>query len=430
MSLRPERLALLLLGLALVLNGCGRDEEPDTVEATPAPLELVGSGACADCPAEQAEAWRDSHHDLAMQEATPATVLGDFAAEPFEHHGEITRFDREGDRFRIVARGPDGERARDVAYVFGVAPLQQLLVPLPGGRLQALNVAWDAREAAVGGQRWYHLHAGEPTPPGDVLHWAGPAQNWNARCAECHSTGLRKGYSPEGDTFETTYAELDVGCEACHGPGSAHAARARAGASVTGADSGLVVDLRNDGRWVLDAGAPIARRAPARSSNAELEACAPCHSRRTNLRSVSEPGRPFLDGYRPALLEAGLYQADGQIEDEVYVWGSFLQSRMHAAGVTCSDCHDPHSLALPEPSDATCATCHRPEVFATPDHHHHSEDSPGASCVACHMPARTYMGVDVRHDHSFRIPRPDLSVALGTTNACSDCHAERPASWA
>jgi len=443
MSLRAVRIALLLLTLAACAleeapdGGRGaaadatRDEAPQiSRDVSPAPLAFVGTDTCAGCHPAETEAWRGSHHDLAMQEASAATILGDFSAGPFDHFGETTRFVQGDDGFRVVATGPGGEAERDVSYVFGIDPLQQLLVPLPGGRLQALNVSWDARAAESGGQRWYHLHPDEPTPPGDVLHWAGPAQNWNGSCAACHSTGLRKAYDLEQDRFETSWAELDVACEACHGQGSLHAERARAGETVSGAGSGLPVELRNDAEWILDPGAPIARRATPRTSDAELESCAPCHSRRSSLRDASEPGRPFLDGYRPALLEAGLYQPDGQIEDEVYVWGSFLQSRMHAAGVTCSDCHDPHSLALAEPADTTCRTCHRPEVFATPGHHRHAAESAGSSCIACHMPARTYMGVDVRHDHSFRIPRPDLSVAIGTTNACSDCHADQPASWA
>jgi tetratricopeptide (TPR) repeat protein len=365
-----------------------------------------------------------------MQQATPATVLGDFEADPFDHFGEETRFVRSGDRYGVVAFGPDGEAEREVTHVFGVEPLQQLLVPLPGGRLQALNVAWDARDARAGGQRWFHLHADEPTPPGDVLHWAGPAQSWNAMCADCHSTALRTTYSLERDEFESTWAEVDVACEACHGPGSIHAEKARGGSPAAGVSSGLVVDLRNDAEWVFAAGAPIARRATPRTAQVELETCAPCHSRRSTLRERSTIGAPFLDGHRPALLAEGLYQADGQIEGEVYVWGSFVQSRMFASGVTCSDCHDPHSLAVADPPDATCRTCHRAEVFATSAHHHHAEDSTGASCVGCHMAARTYMGVDVRHDHSFRVPRPDLSVEIGATNACSDCHTDRPAAWA
>ena len=429
MSKRAVRLALALL----ILVGCDRQETPTAGDAPappPARPQLIGSAACAECHATEAERWRGSHHDLAMQEASPETVLGDFAAQAFDHFGEQTRFVREGDRFSVVAGGPEGEVEREVAYVFGVDPLQQVLVPLPGGRLQALNVAWDARDAAAGGQRWFHLHPDEATPPGDVLHWAGPAQNWNSRCAECHSTGLRKGYSPERDTFETTWAEIDVGCEACHGPGSLHAARAGAGEAGPGAASGLVVDLRNDATWLLEPGAAIAKRTKPRASHAELETCAPCHSRRSPLREGRELGAPFLDGHRPALLREGLYQADGQIEDEVYVWGSFVQSRMFAAGVTCGDCHDPHSLAVAEPADATCQSCHRPAVFATTEHHHHGEDSAGASCTACHMPARTYMGVDKRHDHSFRLPRPDLTLDIGVTNACNDCHEDRSAEWA
>ncbi|MEN8183077.1 MAG: tetratricopeptide repeat protein, partial [Myxococcota bacterium] len=134
--------------------------------------------------------------------------------------------------------------------------------------------------------------------------------------------------------------------------------------------------------------------------------------------------------HRLALLEPRLYQPDGQIEGEVYVHGSFLQSRMYAAGVSCTDCHDPHSLTLAEDPDASCARCHRREVFDSPEHHHHRQGSAGASCVACHMPERVYMVVDPRRDHSLRVPRPDLSLTLGSSNACTDCHEDRPASWA
>ena len=182
--------------------------------------------------------------------------------------------------------------------------------------------------------------------------------------------------------------------------------------------------------WVFEPGAAIARRPVPRADHAELETCAPCHARRSTLREGRLPGEPLLDTHLPSLLGPGLYEADGQMRDEVYTYGSFLQSPMHAAGVTCSDCHDPHSLALREEGNALCGQCHLPEAFDTAAHHHHKASSPGAQCVACHMPARTYMVIDERHDHSFRVPRPDLSVALGTPNACSDCHAERPVEWA
>ncbi|MBW2448261.1 MAG: tetratricopeptide repeat protein, partial [Deltaproteobacteria bacterium] len=359
-----------------------------------------------------------------MEAASAESVLGDFDGTGFQHFDESYRFGREDDVFRIEL---DGE-PHDVAYTFGATPLQQYLVPAPGGRFQAVGVAWDARPAGEGGQRWFHLNPDEAVPRGDVLHWSGVAGRWNTQCADCHSTNLTRGYQPETNTYDTTWSEPDVACEACHGPASLHVAWADRGDSGEGGDPGLAVQLSGDSNWHFVEGEPIARRTGT-AARAELSTCAPCHSRRSSLVAAPEPGRPFLDGYRPALLDAGLYHADGQILDEVYVWGSFVQSRMHAAGVACSDCHDPHALAIEEP-DAVCSGCHRSEVFAVREHHGHETGSAGASCVACHMPTRTYMGVDDRRDHGFRIPRPDLSQSVGVPNACGGCHVEQTAGWA
>jgi predicted CXXCH cytochrome family protein len=371
-----------------------------------------------------------------MQPANERTVLGDFAGARFEHFGVETTFSRQGERFVVRTDGPDGSlRDYEVAYTFGVEPLQQLLLRFPGGRLQALGIAWDSRPREAGGQRWFHLRAGERVPPDDVLHWTKPSHNWNSECAECHSTNLRKGYDLERDVFETTFSDVNVACEACHGPGAAHVAWAEAaasGAAPSAGDPGLPNALPRSaaGDWSFAQGEAIARRAPPRADHAELDTCAPCHARRSLLHEGWEAGEPLLDRIRPALLEDGLYEADGQMRDEVYVYGSFLQSPMYAAGVSCGDCHDPHAASLRAEGNALCARCHRPEVFDAAAHHHHEPGSAGAQCVACHMPARTYMGVDVRHDHSFRVPRPDLSHALGTPNACTDCHVSRSARWA
>jgi len=437
----------LLLGLLLCAAGaCSptQDEAPGApapaaplVETAPAP-EYLGLAACADCHAEEAERWRGSHHDLAMQEASDESVLGDFADAAITHFGVTSSFFRQDGGFFVRTEGPDGQHGDfEIAYTFGFDPLQQYLVRFPGGRLQALSLAWDARPAEAGGQRWFHLYPDEAIAHDDILHWTAAAQNWNFMCADCHSTGLQKGYDLAEDRYETTWQELNVSCEACHGPGSAHVAWAEAraagaeeGASAEGGSLGLAVDLRNHGQWIFDPGAAIARRQGPEPSGTELDTCAPCHARRAAIGRGREPGAPFLDSHLPTLLEAGLYHADGQILDEVYVWGSFLQSRMHAKGVACSDCHDPHSLALEgEPSDV-CARCHRPEVFATPEHHGHAPGGEGSRCVDCHMPARTYMVVDPRRDHSFRVPRPDLSLKLGVPNACTGCHSERSDTWA
>jgi tetratricopeptide (TPR) repeat protein len=401
---------------------------------------FVGGEVCGPCHAAAFERWKGSHHDLAMQPADETSVLGDFDGAQFTHFGVRSSFFRRDGKFFARTDGPDGElRDYEIAYVFGFDPLQQYLIAFPGGRLQALSVSWDSRPESEGGQRWFHLYPDEPIPHGDVLHWTGPNQNWNFMCADCHSTRLQKNYLAGEERYETRWEEINVSCEACHGPGSAHVAwandRAESGADdhlgddLRNADNGLTVDLRNDGVWRFDSDARVARRTPEKGADAQIDTCGRCHARRSVLHPEPVRGQSLADTHRTAFLDESLYYADGQILEEVYVWGSFLQSRMHAMGVVCSDCHDPHALQLPEDSDLICLGCHRADLYAVPDHHHHKWESVGSSCVACHMLARTYMGVDLRHDHSFRVPRPDLTVAIGTPNTCTDCHADQSAEW-
>ena len=407
--------------------------ETDTITAA----TFVGKQACAQCHAREVELWEGSHHDLAMQNADESTILGNFDDAAFTYNGITSTFFKREGKFLVRTDGPEGElQEYEIAYTFGLEPLQQYLIAFPGGRYQALSLAWDTRPAQEGGQRWFHLYPDEEIQYDDPLHWTAISQNWNHMCAECHSTQLKKSYLEAEDRYETTWSEIDVSCEACHGPASSHLAWAEAlDAAPTPLDpdqNGLVIHLKeaNDVSWVFEGNSGVARRSPPRGSNLQLETCARCHSRRGVLHEDYQHGRPLMDTHRPALLEESLYYPDGQIQGEVYVYGSFLQSKMYQQGVTCSNCHDPHSLKLYGSEDGVCQQCHLPEKFATPSHHFHPQDSSGASCVECHMPASTYMVVDPRRDHSFRIPRPDLSLKLGTPNACTGCHTDRSSSWA
>jgi len=439
-----KRFAALLIA-AVTLVSCRRPAAgPDdagsaggafTFDATRA--SYIGRAACAECHAREDALLVDTDHERAMQEATPATVLGDFASTTFTKDDVTTTFFRRDDRFVTRTDGPDGRPAEyEIAYVFGVDPLQQYLVRFGDGRLQALPIAWDTRPRAAGGQRWFHLYPHETIKAGDPLHWTGRFQNWNHMCAECHLTNARKGYDAATGTFATTWSEMGVSCEACHGPGSLHAGWARQARTTPDlarpAALGLAAALGDDdgGFWLMDSASGQAHRTPPRRSRAEIETCARCHARRFTLSEDVAPGRSLLDTHRPALLTPLLYQADGQILDEVFEYGSFLQSRMYANGVSCRDCHDPHSQARVAVGSAVCATCHLPERFDTPAHHHHAAGSPGSRCVDCHMPRRLYMVVDGRRDHGFRVPRPDLAAAIGATNACNDCHADRSPDWA
>ncbi|TSD82822.1 tetratricopeptide repeat protein, partial [Mycobacterium sp. KBS0706] len=401
---------------------------------------FVGSETCAGCHQAEAQLWRGSQHRHAMDHATDTSVLGDFNDASFDHDGVQSRFVRKDGKFLVETDGPDGSLAPfEIKYTFGVDPLQQYLVEFPDGRLQALSLAWDSRPKEKGGQHWFHLYPNEAIRHDDALHWTKLNQNWNFMCAECHSTGVHKNYDAASDRFATTSAEISVGCEACHGQGSRHVRWARDRQSWwpfgkhEDPSMGLLVrfDERSGANWHHDpaTGSPERGAAP-QILRKEVETCGLCHARRGAFSEAWVPGRWLSDTHAVSGLDRGLYEADGQMRDEVYTYGSFKQSRMFAAGVTCSDCHDPHSAELRISGDATCSQCHAADRYAAATHHHHEKADPPLACASCHMPVRTYMTVDQRHDHSFRVPRPDVSVRLGTPNACTDCHANKSAEWA
>ena len=413
--------------------------QPDTarsVEALrPPPPQYVGAAACAACHRAETAAWQGSQHAQAMQPATAQTVLGRFDNTRFSDNGITSTFFRRGDGYFVRSDGPDGRLANfELKYSFGVYPLQQYLVPFADGRMQALSIAWDARPAAQGGQRWYQLYAGQKVDHADPLHWTRAAQNWNSQCAECHSTHLQRNYDAQQDRYATTWTDLAVGCESCHGPGSNHLAWARRDADARRFDTvkglSIALDERRGLSWRHDpaSGEPV--RSTPLGSHREVETCAVCHARRRGISADPGPSGKLFDTHDPALLEAGLYFPDGQQQAEVYTYGSFLQSRMYAQGVTCGDCHEAHSMKLRAPGNALCAQCHQPAQYDSSAHHMHAPGSAGAQCADCHMPKRDYMQVDGRRDHSLRVPRPDLSVQYGVPNACNNCHRDRDARWA
>ncbi len=475
----------------------------------------VGRDACTGCHEKETHEWIGSDHDLAMDRATPQTVLGNFddctfthiafdqlillpddqlrallnAAEvndlalalhdapshvaarfeqllPDEKRGRLQQrrrwlyavrpcdqtdayrrlgdlarrleregkldasfavtsrmFQREGKYFVTTDNAEGKAETFQIKYVFGVRPLQQYLVEFPDGRIQCLPLAWDTEQRS-----WFHLYPKEPIPHGDVLHWTGRAQNWNYMCADCHTTNLQKNYDVTTDTYHTTWSEIDVSCEACHGPGSVHVQLAEAWSLF----------------WDRRVGYGLAKlKGP--DSRPEIETCAPCHARRLIVYPGHKPGAYFYDHFTPETLEGELYYADGQVLDEDYVYGSFIQSLMYRKGVRCTDCHNPHTARIktespesPRPKateNEVCGQCHLPTKYDTPNHHHHPDATkPGTHCVECHMPETKYMVVDPRRDHSIRIPRPDLTVKLGIPNACNLCHNDpqkgETAQWA
>ena len=408
----------LLIGAVLLSLGGGyvASDWYISIPASNQPT-YVGRDSCIRCHQQQADLFHGSHHDLAMDRATPATVLANFDDQSLEAFGVESRFFRDGDRFMVHTEGPDGQMSDfEVKYVFGVDPLQQYMVEFDRppempeseiARLQVLSLCWD-----TGKKEWFHLQppdVSEKIEPTDPLHWTGRTQCWNTSCADCHSTDLKKNFDLETLTYHTTFSEIDVSCEACHGPGSHHVEMAESWSLFWDRKRGYgLAQLKGD------------------DPTAQIETCAKCHSRRGGIQEGFCGGQSFHDFYTNELLTEQTYHDDGQIKDEVYVYGSFLQSKMYHKGIRCTDCHDPHSAKVKFDTNQLCTSCHAHPAgtYDTPNHHRHQAGSAGAQCVECHMPETTYMAVDPRRDHSLRIPRPDLSVQHGTPNACTQCHID------
>ncbi len=417
-------MATLLIVLSLPLYVLKEKKRMDKVETIPV-ATFVGSEACAKCHKKEFVEWQDSHHAKAMTVATDETVLGDFNDAVFVKNGIRSRFYRKDGGFFVYTQGPKREMVEyEISHTFGWYPLQQYLIPFSGGKMQCLPIAWDDKA-----KKWFHLYPDLTLDPEEWIYWTNQGQNWNSMCADCHSTELQKNYDPLTGSYDTKWAEINVGCEACHGAGSKH---------LSWGELPEMARTKSDGLLV---------QTSAITHRQQVELCAPCHSRRSILGDYAHKQQDLLDTQIPRLLEEGLYYPDGQIRDEVYVYGSFVQSKMYANDVRCSDCHNVHTIKLHQEGNTLCLQCHQASLYDTKEHHFHKQVGEkgdpvkssagdvlfkvgtGAECVQCHMPGKIYMGNDYRPDHSIRIPRPDLSVKLGTPNACNRCHIDKSNEW-
>lgn len=344
-----------------------------------------------------------------MQAVSDSTILGDFSGSRYAADGVNSVFFKKGSDYILNTEGSDG-RYHDykVRYVFGYFPLQQYLIETQGGRLQSSRQSWNSRN-----KKWFHQYPGEHIHFRDWLHWTGNSQNWNTMCASCHSTNFKKNYNFERDSYSSSFSEMNVACETCHGPGSKHLAYVQ---SESYANGGRVKHA-----WLEYGKEP--------NNQDQLRSCVPCHTRKTDLAAEYHSSSEVLDNWIPELISSENYFADGQIMGEDYEYGSFVQSKMYKHGVKCSDCHNPHSGKIRKTGNTLCLSCHQPK-YGTEAHHFHKISGEGSQCVNCHMPQKTYMGNDHRRDHSFRIPRPDQSLVYKTPNACNTCHSNRTTAWA
>jgi len=409
------------VGMALALGallGCAPRDPASSPEspgaAAPAPTRLAvpaaaaepraqrvataknqTSASCRECHREIHAGWADSAHALANRPR---------AAVPEAEAALAT--------FPVDA----GAAPATVDLILGHLPAWQPLVPRPGGRWQPHELAYDPVR-----KDWFSIFGDERRQEGEWGHWTGRGMNWNSMCAHCHMTGFTKGYDAATDIFHSTWVEHGVGCIQCHGP--------------TGSDHGRATA----------AGAGAATHPPFHGDRSRMmQTCAPCHARNEPLTADFQPGDSYHDHFRVTLpVEPGIFHPDGQQRDEDFNWTSVLLSRMGHAGVTCLDCHDPHTNRpiLPVENNALCLQCHAPPGRVQPNgtravpidptaHSRHAAGSVGNQCVSCHMPTTTYMQRSPRHDHGWLKPDPLLTKELGIPNACNGCHTDQSVDWA
>lgn len=367
---------------------------------------FLGDETCKKCHVDQFKSWEGSHHDKAMQIASDSTILANFNTS-FKSQGIRSKFFKKDGDFYANTEGPDGKyHDYKIVYTFGLTPLQQYIVKFPDGHYQCLRTAWDSEK-----NKWFDLYPDFKVVHSEWLHWSRGGLNWNNMCSDCHSTNVRENYNEASHSYDTKFSIINVNCEACHGPGKDH-----------------VADVNRLGEAYKNSGA---MKMTLDTKPKELvDQCARCHMRREQISGNYNFEGTMLDHYYPQLITEGIYHPDGQILDEDYVYGSFVQSKMYHNDVTCINCHDAHSLKLKFEGNNLCAQCHIPETYDTPEHHFHTQNTEGAQCINCHMTGKTYMGNDFRRDHSFRIPRPDQSIKYNTPNACTQCHKDKSNEWA
>ncbi len=394
---------LVIFSFYSILLSCNLENQSQNNSLlTYATNEYVGETTCISCHQREYNEWQGSHHDWAMKLPNDSTVLGNFNNVSFMADGDSYYF-RKNDSSYFVNTAIGGKTEEyEIAYTFGVTPLQQYLIKFPDGKYQTLRATWDVKK-----KEWYHQYKGQQIPQNDWLHWTGGGQRWNTMCAECHSTNLQKNYNLQKDAFSTSYDNITVSCEACHGPGGAHLNWASSPKPIGNPQ------LKSVGKDQIT----------------QLNQCSGCHARRVKLTKVMKAGESFDNQFMLQTITSEYYHADGQIKEEDYVFGSFVQSKMYSNKVKCSDCHNVHSMRLKLEGNALCMQCHKPK-YDSEVHHFHEVDTESAQCISCHMTGSVYMGNDFRRDHSFRIPRPDQSLQYGTPNACIGCHEDKSNKWA
>ena len=443
-GLKPRKKLLLLLPvLALAcLPACGPGSQPDPAgqtEAEPPPFasgsagkeagKYAGAASCRQCHSNIFELWKDSHYALAEVPFDPAVHGPAFEPEHKVRHGEQNSvIGKKDGKYAVITEGSDGKiTAFPPRRIIGKSPLWQTVVDGERGRFQVTALSYDPHK-----HEWFDVYGDENRRPHEWGFWANRGMTWNSMCGSCHTTDYHKNYDPETDSYDTKYLELGIGCEGCHGPYKSHVSEMTA-AGRTAEPGSSSVSVSWPPKSFLEnrpEGQPAISGKARDRLDVILDTCGSCHARRVDLTGKFRPGDLFLDHYRPVIPdESEIYYEDGQVHEEDYEFGSFLSSKMHAMGVRCIHCHEPHTSKLRSKGNDLCLGCHQGKIDPA-THSHHDINQAGGQCANCHMPLTTYMQRHPRRDHGFTIPDPTLTRDYELPNACNRCHTDKSVKWA
>lgn len=371
------------------------------------------SRKCAECHRKEYDQWAGSDHAWAWRHTNTALDAEAFSGQRIKAHGmelEMTRGARGEFQMRDVATG----KVYTVGGVIGREPLVQYLLRWKDGGLQTPSAAWDVER-----KEWFDVfrddalqqeRGGATRKKGEWGHWTGRGMNWESQCAWCHMSGFRKNYDLATDSFKASWQEPGITCIRCHKVSDTP--DAQDGCLVARVDRQLTDEQHDDN-------------------------CASCHARREELTPDFKVGDKFDEHFRLELPKIpGVFHPNGLQLEEDYCETSFRLHRMGRTGVTCFDCHDPHSgkVTRPVENDELCLQCHGNNqringVLAPQVGHNKLCGGKAMPCVECHMPRMTYMGRDPRRDHALHWPDPRMSLELSVPNACLNCHKDKDHQW-
>ncbi len=393
--------------------------------------QFVGSPACERCHADAYRQWNEAFHLQMTREVADTQVLGDFSrGTRFEQHGRRYSMEtRDGRYFMSIAHGDRPPERFEVHYTLGARRAQGYLSKLPDGRIYVLPAFWHREQ-----QRWFDWKEITPVPDTDE----DLRQIWNITCFNCHATNLAKNFDVATKIYRTSWTEMGVACEACHGPGKAHVDLMDAWEQDPA--SKPAYDRRRSNHLLSRTLKIFAARTADRRQ--VFDTCAYCHGNKNNLFTGFVPGARYEDYALPFLVSQPVPQDDPQ--GDFWPDGrpsrfnrpqALMQSGCFLRGeATCVSCHAAHgssnASALKVPiaqSNVLCTQCHE----ATDSRHtFHNADSPGSRCINCHMSTVNWRLLMRRRDHTFRPPVPELTSRLGIPNACNECHDDKTPEWA